>query len=205
MSIENKNIFKEKEKNRELSEEELALENKKQIEFKKTKEKISLEVEVEQELFHFKELIEKWIITNEVAKKIVKWEKISEEEIKEIFEKIDEIEEIKDIDNYLPPELRISKDDYIKAVNDDIFRVSIITRIESSLAILSNQIIPDSVTWMNVFSWFLAVLDKNLVKIQENTIDVKDSLKQIDEKKWLLKNEKTMWLKILDFLKEIFK
>lgn len=205
MSIENKNIYNEKEKNKELSEKELKLEHKKQLEFLKTKEKISVEIESEKELSNFKELIEKWVITNEVAKKIIEWKNISEEEIKEIFNKIDEIEEVKNIDNYLPLELRVSKDDYLKAINDDIFRVTIITKIESSLAILSNQIVPDGLTWMNVFSWFLTVLDKNLVKIQENTIDVKDSLKQIDEKKWIKKEEKTLKENFLDFIRQIFK
>lgn len=206
MGLEKNNIFNEAEKKKlELTEEELANERKKQIEFQKTKEKINVEIEVEDEIFHLKELVEKWVITKETAQKVVEWKDISEDEIKEIFEKIDEIEETKDVDKYLPDNLRISKEDYLNAVNNDIYRVQVITKLDSSLALLSNQINPDSAMWLNLFSWFLAVLDKNLVKIQENTIDVKDSLKSIDKKKWLYKDNRTMWQKILDFLKEIFK
>ncbi len=206
MSLEKNNIFNEAEnKKLEVSEEEIAKETKKQIEFQKTKEKINVEIEIEDEIFHLKELVEKWVITRETADKVVEWKDISEDEIKEIFEKIDEIEETKDIDKYLPDNLRISKEDYLNAVNNDIYRVQVITKLDSSLALLSNQINPDSAMWLNLFSWFLAVLDKNLVKIQENTIDVKDSLKSIDEKKWLYKDNRSMWQKILDFLKEVFK
>ena len=206
MAIENKNIFNENEKKKkELKEEEIVNEQKKQLEFKKTKEKISVEIEIEDEIYHLKELVEKWVISKDTVDKVIEWKDISEDEIKEIFEKIDEIEELKDVDKYLPENLRISKEDYLKAVNNDIFRVQIITKIDSALTLLSNQVNPDSAMWLNLFSGFLAVLDKNLIKIQENTIDVKDSLKSIDEKKWLYKDNRTMLQKFLDFLREVFK
>jgi len=206
MAIENKNIFNENEKKKkELKEEEIVNEQKKQLEFKKTKEKISVEIEIEDEIYHLKELVEKWVISKDTVDKVIEWKDISEDEIKEIFDKIDEIEELKDVDKYLPENLRISKEDYLKAVNNDIFRVQIITKIDSALTLLSNQANPDSAMWLNLFSGFLAVLDKNLIKIQENTIDVKDSLKSIDEKKWLYKDNRTMWQKFLDFLREVFK
>lgn len=206
MAIENKNIFNENEKKKkELKEEEIVNEQKKQLEFKKTKEKISVEIEIEDEIYHLKELVEKWVISKDTVDKVIEWKDISEDEIKEIFEKIDEIEELKDVDKYLPENLRITKEDYLKAVNNDIFRVQIITKIDSALTLLSNQANPDSAMWLNLFSGFLAVLDKNLIKIQENTIDVKDSLKSIDEKKWLYKDNRTMWQKFLDFLREVFK
>lgn len=206
MAIENKNIFNENEKKKkELKEEEIVNEQKKQLEFKKTKEKISVEIEIEDEIYHLKELVEKWVISKDTVDKVIEWKDISEDEIKEIFEKIDEIEELKDVDKYLPENLRITKEDYLKAVNNDIFRVQIITKIDSALTLLSNQANPDSAMWLNLFSGFLAVLDKNLIKIQENTIDVKDSLKSIDEKKWLYKDNRTIWQKFLDFLREVFK
>jgi len=59
---------------------------------------------------------------------------------------------------------------------------------------------------LNLFSGFLTVLDKNLIKVQEHTIDVKDSLEEIDEKKFGKKeDERSLWQKIIDFLKEFFK
>ena len=58
---------------------------------------------------------------------------------------------------------------------------------------------------MNLFSGFLSILDKNLILIQENTIDIKESLKEIDKKKFPKKEDKrTFWQKIIDFIKEIF-
>jgi len=37
--------------------------------------------------------------------------------------------------------------------------------------------------WMNLFSGYMAVLDKKLITIQENNIDVKNSLQNIEDKK----------------------
>jgi hypothetical protein len=50
----------------------------------------------------------------------------------------------------------------------------------------------------------LTVLDKNLIKVQEHTIDVKDSLKEIDEKKFGKNDKRSILQKIIDFFKEIF-
>ena len=54
------------------------------------------------------------------------------------------MEDIKDIGKYIPKELRISHDDYSKALHDDIFRVQVIKRLDSALTLLANQISPDS-------------------------------------------------------------
>jgi len=61
-----------------------------------------------------------------------------------MFDKISEMEDIKDIDKYLPVELRISKEDYSKALTDDIFRVKVTTKLDSSLTLIANRINPDS-------------------------------------------------------------
>jgi hypothetical protein len=54
------------------------------------------------------------------------------------------MEDIKDIDKYIPKELRITHDEYSKALHDDIFRVQIITKLDSALTLISRQINPDS-------------------------------------------------------------
>ncbi len=54
------------------------------------------------------------------------------------------MEEIKNIDNYIPKELRITREDYSKALSDDIFRVQTITKLDSALTIIANKINPDS-------------------------------------------------------------
>ena len=191
-------------KKKEISEKELKNNEIKKLEHKKVKEKISVEIETEEELNKLKDLIDKWIISKDTAEKIVEWENIDKEIIEEIFDKINQIDEIKDIDKYLPKELRVSKEDYSKALNDDIFRLQLITRLDSSLALISNKINPDSSMWLNLFTWFITILDKNLILIQENTIDVKNSLKEVDKKKnHKNTDKKTFFQKIIDFIKEI--
>jgi hypothetical protein len=54
--------------------------------------------------------------------------------------------------------------------------------------------------WLNLFKWYLLALDKNLVKLQENHIDIKESLVEIDEKN----NKLSLWQRFVKFLKEIF-
>lgn len=151
-------------------------------------------------------LVEKWIISEETAKQITEWSEIDEESIKEIFEKIEEMEDLKDIDQYIPDDLRITKEDYSKALIDDVFRVQILTKLDTALTLITNQINPDSVMGLNLFSGFLTVLDKNLILVQENTIDVKDSLKEVDENKfWKKIDNRNLWKKIVDFIKETTK
>ncbi len=207
MPIESWVLNEEEKKKNKLTEKEKLDNIKKKNEHKKIKEKILVEIEAENKIFDLKELVEKWIISKETAKKVTSWENIDEEIINEIFKKIDEMEEIKDIDKYLPPNLRISHEEYLKALHDDIFRVQTLTKLDSALIILSRQISPNSSMWVNLFSWFLSVLDKNLITVQEHTIDVKNSLKEIDEKKfWNTdKNKKNFLQIIIDFVKDIFR
>lgn len=206
MSLENSILNSEGEnKNNKLTEEEKEVEAKKNIEFKLQKEKIWVEIEVEQEIFQLKEMVDSWMISWDIANKILSWEQITSEEIKEIFDKIDEIEDIKNIDDYLPRSLRITREEYIKAVKDDIFREKTITKLNTSLVLLSNKINPDSAVWLNLFSWFVTVLDKNLIRVQENTIDIKNWLRKIDLEKNLSKEDNRSFLqKIIDFIKELF-
>jgi len=68
---------------------------------------------------------------------------------------------------------------------------------------LSEQINPDSGTGMNLFSGYMIILDKKLINIQENTIDVKTSLENIEEKKHP-KKELSLWEKIRDFFIDMF-
>lgn len=199
-------LKEEENKKRKLTEKEKKQELKKQAEFKKTKEKISTQIDTECNLDKLKDLIDQWIITQEVAEKVVNNENIDEETIKEIFEKIDQMEDIKDISKYIPDELRITKEDYSKALTDDIFRVQMLTKLDSALIIIANQVVPDSSMWLNLFWWFLSVLDKNLILVQENTIDVKENLREVDEKKfWKKIDKRSFWRKIIDFLKEVTK
>lgn len=203
MSIEN-NWFQNEKIKKTLSPEEMELEEKRQIEFKKQKERISVEIESEHNLLYLKEMINNWFVSQETAKKIIDWIQISTEEVKDIFNKINQIEEVKDIDNYLPREYRITQEQYFKAISDDIFRVQVLTKLDFALTLLSKQIVPDTAIGLNIFSWFLWVLDKNLILIQENTIDIKNWLKKVDKQKLPKQDIKlSFWQKIIKFIKEL--
>lgn len=201
MNIEKKNIKKNNlEQNKDNFEE-----NKNKFEKKqKNKEKIINKIETAEKLSELKQLIKKWVITQEIANKIELWDFIEKEEIENIFNKIEEIEEIKNIDKYLPKEFRITKEEYIQAIESKIYRIQIITKLDLALNFIVQEINPwDFTWWINIFWSFLTMLDNNLKIIQENTIDIKDSLSKIDKSK--SKDKKTLWQKILDFIKELFK
>lgn len=210
MGIEAGALKEQENKKKKISEEqklkvEKGVETVKELKNKETKETKEEQKNIETDMDELLWLVEKWVISKETAKKVVEWEGIDEEEVKEIFEKLDEIEDIKDIDNILPQELRISRDEYIKALTDDIFRVTMLTKLDSALTLIANKISPDQAMGLNLFSWFLTVLDKNLITVQENTIDVKDSLKEVDERKFWKKEDKRSFLqKLIDLIKEIF-
>ncbi len=193
--------LKETEKKKETLDEKklLAKEELRQREFQKTKEQITLWEQTNKSLDELRELLEKWLLRQETIDSVMSWNNISPDEIEEIFTKIDEIENVNDIDKYLPREFRITKDEYFKALEDKLFRAQILTKINTALTIISHQITWDTPMWLNLFSWFLILLDKNLVIIQENNIDVKNSLE------WLDKNSNlTLWQKIKKFFTNLF-
>jgi len=197
--------YNEKEKKKkELEEKEVAEFQQKQVEHQKMKEYIETETQTEENLHKLHDLVDEWVLTKQQAEHIADWEELTQDDVQEIFEKIDQMEDLKDVDKYLPAELRITKEDYSKAMTDDIFRVQTITKLNTALTVIWQQIVPDSSAWVNLFSWFLSVLDKNLVLLQENTIDVKDNLNEIHEKKFP-KPKLSLWSSFLNFIKELFK
>ena len=207
MSIES-GIFKEEEKKKkDISDKEKTFNNIKNIELSKKKEKAEKQEESEKDLFELKNLLDSWKLdskTQDLVEKVVSSDVIWEEEIKEIFEKIDEIENNNDVSKYLSEDSRITKEEYKKSLTDDIIRLQTLTKLSTALTILANHINPDSTMWMNLFSGFMAALDKNLIKIQENHIDIKDSLEKVEEAK-NPKEKKSFWEQIIEFLKELIK
>lgn len=200
MPIEAAAIKDQENKKNKLTEQELLKEQEKALEFKKVKDEISIEIKAEQDLDNLKELVTKWVISTDTAKNIAEWMDIENEEINKIFDKIEQIEELKDIDNYLPKELRITKDEYKIAVIDEVFRLKMITKVNSALVLLSKKITPDSAMSINLFTWFLSILDKKLVLIQEHTIDIRDNLVEINKDKSSTNTEKKSVIqKLIEF------
>ena len=140
------------------------------------------------------------------VEKALSWEELNTDEIEEILNKIDEIENTEWVDKYLSEDSRITKEEYKKALVDDVFRVQIITKLDNALTILAKHVAPDATMWLNLFSWYMAILDKKLIYIQENHIDIKDNLKSIDNKDTKdTKDKKSLWERFLEFLKELTK
>lgn len=203
-------IFKEdsdKEKEK-LKKKEQEIKEKSLKESKKKKEEIDIQEMAEDNLFELKEMLEDWVLdykTEELVEDIVEFEFISQSEIDEIFDKIDEIESTKDIDSIIPKAFRISKEDYKKALKDDEFRIKTIGKVNSALSIIIREINPKSWIWINIMWWFLYAIDKKLMKLQWNHIDVKNSLKKVDEKKfWKYEKNLSFFQKIMNFIKDVF-
>lgn len=191
----------------EKTEKELTFEKADKIEASNTLKKNEVAEASEKELFELRQLLEAGVYdqhTAELIKQVVNSESISAEEIESIFELIDEIEENKKIDNYLPKELRITKTDYQNALTDPSVRDATITKLDTALTHISKQVDPHSGSWVNLFSWFLAVLDKNLVTIQEAHIDIKHSIEKVEEAAKPDWATVTFWEKIVKFCKELF-
>ncbi len=191
-------------KKKKIDEKEKSEFQQKQVEHKKMKEYIETETETEENLHKLHDLVEEGVLTKEQAEHIADGEELTQDDVREIFDKIDEMEELKDVDKYLPAKLRITKDDYYRAMTDDIFRVQTLIKLDTALTIIWQQIVPDSSAWVNLFSWLLTMLDKNLVLLQENTIDVKQNLNEIHDKKFP-KPKLSLWSTFINFIRELFK
>lgn len=200
MSVEAGKLKSEEKKKETLDEKKLlAKEKLKQKEFQKTKEQIILSEQTNKSLDELKDLCEKWLLSQKTIDAVFSWKIISQDELKEIFTKIDEIEQVEKIEKYLPKEFRITKDEYFKALENKIFRTQVLVKINTALTIISHQITWDTPIWINLFSWFLTLLDKNLVIIQENNIDVKNSLENLEKKPKL-----SLWEKLKKFFCDLF-
>ncbi len=200
MNFEALKLKEEEKKKVELSEKEKKGQHEKVLDFQRNKEQVKVKIEADEQISSLKDMVERWDLKQEVVEKIEKNEEINTKEIEEIFEKIEEIENINNIDDYIPVELRITKSDYKRALSDPIFRVKILTKIDTSLILLAEKATWSTVWWLNLFSWYLTLLDKNLQLVQWNTIDVKNSLKDIDK----VDKNLTFWQKIVRFMKELF-
>ncbi len=134
MSIEKKEFKYENLK--EKSEKEKKKELVKNLEFFYEKKKLLEKIDKDKKLTYLKSLVERGLINLDTAEHIVQGDTLDNEEIKEIFSKIDEIDEIQDIDTILPKQLRITKQEYMKAIDDPIFRQEIVKKLDTSLVYL---------------------------------------------------------------------
>jgi len=207
MGIESWKLAEEEKKKKEKSEKEKKQEMQRIIEEERKKKEAREKKENTDVLKRLEEMLEDWELSQDEIKElkqIVENVDISEDQVEEILEKIEEIENIEDVDKYLPKEFRITAEEYKQSLTDDLVRLKTLTKLNTASTILAEQLNPDSSTWMNLFSWYMIILDKNLVKVQENTIDVKQSLQKIENKKNPPK-KKSFWELIKDFFREMMR
>lgn len=168
----------EKDKNIEkLSEQEQKEIIVKNMEYEKQKEMLFLRIEKAKNLSFLKSLIERGLIGVSTAKQVLDDTNLDTEAILEIFTKIDEIESMQDVDVLFPKIYRISQEEYVQAMEDSVFREQILMKINDSLWFIHSSLHPNNTMGiLGSFFGFMTILDKNLVRIQENTIDIKRSL-----------------------------
>lgn len=109
-STEKSYLSEEERKKTQLKDEsELKKEQEAILKMQKTKEVAREEESISNDLWKLRDLLEKHIIDDALVKKVLDHGELDHEEVEEIFEKIDEIEAIDNIDEYLPKDMRITK------------------------------------------------------------------------------------------------
>lgn len=178
MSIE-KQIKFDPDNKRGKTEQEQKIEIARKLDFEKRKKEIMIRIKKNKELAYLKSMIERWLIWLNTAEHIIKWEHLGTEEIHEIFDKINQIEDVKNINTILPEYLRINREEYIEALEDDKKRKVLLIKIDNTLKYIYNYMNPSHSPIMSLFYGLMYSLDgarKELIIIQENLIDIKRSL-----------------------------
>lgn len=149
----------------------------KSLEFSKEKQEVLERIGKKKELAFLKSLVERGLLGLHAAQIIASNDSLESEDIESIFEKIDAIESVPEIDKMLPGHLRLTKDEYAEAVENTDARTAALEKIDAALTHLYEYGNPNGATaTLGVFFSGFMMMGKNLVKVQENTIDIKDSL-----------------------------
>lgn len=61
-------------------------------------------------------------------------------------------------------------------MRDPDARKDALVKIDAALSYIYASVNPNPLSMLNFFGGFMAALDRNLVRVQENTIDIKRSL-----------------------------
>lgn len=147
------------------------------IEYKKSKEALLARIDKDKSLSFLKSLVERGLIGVSTVEQVLGNGSLDSQAISEIFEKIDEIEAIPEVDDIFPKIHRVSREEYLGALENPVSRLQTLTKIDTSLVFIYDSLHPHtSMGVLDFFSGFMHILDKNLIKIQEHTIDIKRSL-----------------------------
>lgn len=173
--------FQENEnKKRKKNEKVKSSEKEKILKYRKQKEKIQKTVEAHDELNHLRELIESGVVSQnaiEHIEQIAQDPTLEDKEVREIVLKIQEIHENEYMQKYIPKDLFLKKEDYLRALTNPQFAEKVLAKVNEVLWILAQHINPTSRAGINIFASFaLFLVDKKLIQAQENHIDIKYSL-----------------------------
>lgn len=166
-------------RNKEISEEEKKREVAKQLEFSHEKQLLLKRIEKNKQLSYLKSLVERGLITLPTAQHIIEGDNLDATEIKDIFEKIDELEEMHDIEEILPKRLRLTKEEYLSALEDPILRDKAVQKLDASLDYLRLSSKP---AFAGILSFFSSLMhsfsagNSRVVQIQGDIIDIKRSI-----------------------------
>lgn len=148
---------------------------------KERKEKNDFIEELKKKLIDMRFDIENSHKANELYSEVVNlletW-KITEEEIKEIFEKIDEIIELNEKKENIPKSLLFDKEEYLKALENNDERKKLLKKIDNILTYTSDKLQPLDNFFM--LAWYYFLLDKDIQIVHDNCIDVKENLEKLD-------------------------
>jgi transcription initiation factor TFIIIB Brf1 subunit/transcription initiation factor TFIIB len=169
--IENQN------KREQITEEEKKETILKAMEYQKSKEKLLTRLEKEKSLSFLRSFVERGLIETSTVEQMLSNSNLDSTAISEIFTMIDEIESTHNVDAIFPKIYRVSREEYLQALENPVSRLQTLTKIDTSLVFIYNSINPHvGMGVLSFFSGFMNILDKNLIKIQEHTIDIKRSL-----------------------------
>lgn len=149
----------------------------KSLEFSKEKGEILARIGKKKELAFLKSLVERGLLGLHAAEIIASSVSLETYEIEAIFEKIDAIEQIPEVEKILPKAFRLSKEEYVGALESEAMRKVALQKIDEALTHIYEYGNPNSLgATLGIFFSGFMMLNKNLVLVQEHTIDIKNSL-----------------------------
>jgi hypothetical protein len=148
-------------------------------------EKTVIESKIKIEIQELKHLVEVGAVNTQLFEKIVEDNHISHQEFNEVlanldihklFEKLEEIENTKDIDEIIPNHLRVKKNEYLQALQNNDTRKIVLQKFDDTLDTICNSMNGGQTMHGNLFSTYTYMLSQKLIPVQENIIDLKQPL-----------------------------
>ena len=96
--------------------------------------------------------------------------------IENILEKLDNVKKFEDIDKLLPNSIIISKQEYTEALKDQEKKKLILKKLNKSLDIIYTNYRGTQTFKRSIFTNYVTLLNKNLVNLQSDFIDLKNFL-----------------------------